>query len=100
MRNCGAANATRTARPSAMARSHVERIPQPASEPAADRDLLVRIELERVAAVHLEVAEEAVARAPEREVGHRRRHADVDAHHRRSGAVRELTRGFTARCKN
>src|SRR6476659_9345306 len=41
-------------------------------EPPRDRDLLIRVEIEGVAAVHLQVAEEAVAGAAEGEVGHRR----------------------------
>src|SRR5438477_409449 len=62
------------------------------SEPSRDRDFLVRVELDAVAAVDLQIAEEAVLCAAEREVGHRGSHADVDPHHRRVRVLRELSR--------
>ena len=46
--------------------------------------------------MHLQVAEEAVARAAEREIGHRRGDADIDANHRRSRPTREFPRRFSA----
>src|SRR6185295_2918481 len=61
------------------------------SKPSRNRNFLVGVEIERVAAVDLEVAEEAVARAAEGEVGHRRRDADVDADHRRGGPMAEFS---------
>src|SRR5262249_8207535 len=51
-------------------------------EPSRDGDFLVRVELEGVAAVRLQIAEEAVLRAAEGKIRHRRGDADVDAHHR------------------
>src|SRR5262249_33025523 len=51
------------------------------SEPARDRDLLVGIELDRVATMSLEVAVEAALGAAEREERHWRGHADVHTQH-------------------
>src|SRR4029079_9995234 len=76
-----------------------------ASQPARDRDLLVGVELDGVAAVDLEVGEDAVARAAQRadessagaaegEVGHRGGDADVDLEHRGSRMARDLARGL------
>src|SRR5689334_11260319 len=50
-------------------------------EPPADHDLLVGVDLDRVATVGLEVAEEALLGPAEREERHRRGDADVDAEH-------------------
>src|SRR5262245_37977349 len=69
----------------------------PGSEPPGDRHLLVRVELDPVAPVRLQVAEETVLRAAEREIRHRRRDADIDADHRRRGVLRKLTGGLAAR---
>src|SRR5256885_16752848 len=49
-------------------------------EPRRDR-LLARVELDRVGAVGVQVAEEAALPAREREEGDRGRHAHVDADH-------------------
>src|SRR4029079_5320534 len=86
------------ARSAVSVRTHAARTRRTtASQPARDRDLLVGVELEGVAAVDLEVAEEAVARAAEGEVGHRRGDADVDPDHRGGRMARELARGLAAR---
>ena len=50
-------------------------------EPARDCDFAVGVELERIAAVHFQIAEEAVAGPAERKVRHRRRDPDIDADH-------------------
>src|SRR6476659_8725746 len=73
--------------------------PTPAniSKPPRNRHLLVGVELERVAPVHLQVAEKAVARAAEWEVGHGRGHADVHADHGRRRPTREFARRLAAR---
>src|SRR5688572_33316992 len=53
-----------------------------AAREVARRDgLLARVEIDRVGAVRVEVAEEAVLPAREREEGNRGRHADVHADH-------------------
>src|SRR5260370_9088586 len=66
-------------------------------EPPGNRYLLVRIKLDAVAAVRLEISEEAVLGAAKREIGHRRRDADVDADHRGRGVLRELANRLAAR---
>src|SRR5207249_10545980 len=65
--------------------------------PARDDHLLVGIELDRVRAVSLEVPEEAVLGAAEREERHGCRDADVHAQHARLDAIAILTRPFAAR---
>src|SRR6185503_19148600 len=67
------------------------------SEPAADDHLLVRVELDAVAAVRLEVAVEAALGAAEREVRHRCRNADVHPEHARLDAITILARPLAAR---
>src|SRR5581483_4430755 len=47
--------------------------------PAFDHDLLVGIELDGIAALPVQVAKEAVLPAAEGEIGHGRRHANVNA---------------------
>src|SRR5256885_1792966 len=65
--------------------------------PPFDHDFLLRVEIDRVAALLVEIAEEAVFPSREGEVGHRRRDPDVDADVARPGLVPELPRGGAAR---
>src|SRR4051812_36661131 len=51
----------------------------PGRRPPLDHDFLFCIEIDRVAALRVEIAEEAVLPSREGEVGHRRRDPDVDA---------------------
>src|SRR5262249_10235356 len=64
----------------------------PVSEPPRNRDLLIGVELDAVAAVRLQVAEEAALGAAEREERHRRGHPDVDPQHARLDAIAVLAR--------
>src|SRR5262249_47423367 len=50
-------------------------------EPAGHRHFLLRIEVDPFRPLDVQVAEERLVPAGEREPGHRRRHADVDADH-------------------
>src|SRR3954454_22519077 len=59
----------------------VRAVALPAREEAAGDRLLARVEVDGVGAVGVQVAQEAVLPAAEREEGHRRRDADVDADH-------------------
>src|SRR4051812_43967952 len=74
----------------------VLRAPRLMSEPARNRDLLVGVELERIAAVCLQIPEETVFRAAEGEICHRGGDADVHANHRRGGLLAELAGGAAA----
>src|ERR1700733_2076747 len=65
--------------------------------PALDYDFLVGIELDGVAALAMEIAEEAVLPSAKWEVGHRRGDTDVDADISRGRFVAEAARGRTAR---
>src|SRR5262245_54067831 len=67
------------------------------SIPAGDDDFLVRVELVGVAPVHLQIAEEAVLGAAEREIRHGGGDTDVHADHRRRRHARELPRRLAAR---
>ena len=62
------------------------------SHPSAHRHFLIRIERERVAAVDLEVPKKLSRAAERKALRHRCGDADIDADHRRCGAVRELAR--------
>src|ERR1700688_2967226 len=64
--------------------------------PAFDYDFFVGIELDGVAALAVEVAEEAVLPSAEGEVGHGRGDSDVDADVAAGGFVAEAARGRSA----
>src|SRR5690606_21060566 len=74
--------------------------PGPLARPALDDDLRLRVELDAVPALRVQVAEEALPPAAEREEGHRRGHADVDAHVARPDLAAELPRVRAARCED
>src|SRR6202049_501843 len=65
--------------------------------PAFHDNFLVGIELDGVAALPVEIAEEAVLPSTEREVSHRRGDSNVDADISRWCFIAEATRGRTAR---
>src|ERR1700693_2561735 len=65
--------------------------------PAFDYDFFVGVELDGVAALAVEVAEEAVFPSAEREVGHGRGDSDVDADVAGGGFVAGEARGRSAR---
>src|SRR4029453_18570611 len=65
-------------------------------EPPRDDDLLVGVELDRLPAVGLEVAEEGSLGAAEREERHRRRDPDVDAEHAGLDPLAVLARPLAA----
>ena len=65
--------------------------------PAFDYDFLVGVELDGVAALAVEIAEEAVLPSAEGEVGHGRGDSDVDADISRRSFVAEAARGRSAR---
>ena len=65
-------------------------------EPARGGDLLARVEHDPLAALQVQVAEEGVIPAAEREVGQRRGHSHVDADHAGLDAVPELARCLAA----
>src|SRR5687767_10321455 len=67
------------------------------SLPAGDHHFPVRVEVERLASVRLQVAEEAALGAAESEHRHRRGDADVHAGHSGVDLVLELARGLAAR---
>src|SRR5581483_3583090 len=71
----------RMARCGRSALDEVRAAPLSAREPPARDGLLARVELNRVGAVRMQVAEEAVLPAAEREEGDRRRHPDVHPDH-------------------
>src|SRR5438067_9075631 len=64
--------------------------PRPLLRPALHHHLLLRVEVDRVAPLRVEVAEEAVLPAAEREVGDGGGDADVDADVADAGLVAEL----------
>src|SRR5262245_7817272 len=68
----------------------------PSSPPPRHDDLLVGVELVGVPSLGLQVAEEAVPRAAERELRHGRGDADVDADHRRGRQACVLARRLAA----
>src|SRR6186997_2361842 len=68
----------------------------PIGWPSLDDDFLLRVKVDGVSTLRMEVAEEAVLPAREREVRHRRRHADVDADVADSRLVAELACRGTA----
>src|ERR1700732_2282363 len=65
--------------------------------PAFDDNFLVGIELDGVAALPVEIAEEAVLPSTEREISHRRGNSNVDADISRGCFITEAARGRTAR---
>src|SRR5580698_4619546 len=65
-------------------------VPDRAPEPPRGDNLLLGVELDRLAALDMEVAEERGVPAGEGEHRHRRRDADVDPYHARLHAVLEL----------
>src|ERR1017187_9760537 len=67
--------------------------------PAFDDDFLVGVELDGVAALAVEIAEETILPSAEREVSHRRGDSDVDADVARGRFVAEAARGGPARRK-
>src|ERR1700728_742370 len=67
--------------------------------PAFDYYFLVGIKLDGVAALAVEIAEEAVLPSTEGEVGHGSRDSDVDADISRGRFIAEAARGRSARCK-
>src|SRR5262249_172762 len=66
-------------------------------QPARDDDLLVGVELDAVASMRLEIAVERPLGTAEREVRHRRGHADVDAEHAGLDAIAVLACPLAAR---
>src|ERR1019366_9338602 len=75
-------------------RFSIPNIPFPITEPAAHGHLQLREELDAFFALHVEVAEEGLVPAVEREPGHGGRHADVDADHAALDAVFEFARSL------
>src|SRR5438034_3033450 len=74
------------------------KFPAPTRRPPFHDDLLLGVEVDRVATLRVEVAEEAVLPARKWEVRHRRRHAHVDSDVSRASLVAELPRrGAAAR---
>src|SRR6185436_7244543 len=69
----------------------------PGGRPAFDDDLLLRIEVDRVTSLGMEIAEEALFPAGEGEVRHWRRDAHVDANVADPRLVAELARRRPAR---
>src|SRR5580698_7106755 len=67
--------------------------------PAFDYYFLVGVELDGVAALAVEVAEEAVLPSAKRKISHRRGDADVDTDISCWRFVAEATRGRAARCE-
>src|ERR1700722_13893176 len=67
--------------------------------PALDDNLLIRIELNRVAALAVEIAKKAVLPSTEREVRHRRGNTNVDADIARRRFVAEAARRRSTRGK-
>src|SRR5690348_7920279 len=59
--------------------------------PARERYFLAGVELDALRALDVQVAEKRAVPAGEREPGHRRRHADVDADHARVEVPLELS---------
>src|SRR6266542_3789010 len=86
----GAASAARTTT-EALLLHEVHPAPLPAREPPARDGLLAGVELDRVGAVGVEVAEEGVLPAGEREEGDGGGNADVDADHADLDVVAEAT---------
>src|SRR5687768_11034302 len=72
-------------------------LPGPFLRPPFDDDFLVHVELDGVLALSVQIAEEASLPAREREEGHRRRRADVDADVADARLVAELPRRGAAR---
>src|SRR5262245_40537973 len=70
--------------------------PRATGLPAAHDHPLLRVEGDALLALDVQVAEEAALGAGEREHGHRRGHADIDADHAGAGAVLELAGGVAA----
>src|SRR5215510_10648017 len=73
--------------------------PRPLLGPALDHDLLLSEELDRIPALSVEIAEEALTRTAEREPSHRRGDSDVDAHIADFGFVAKFSRAGAARRK-
>src|SRR6266567_1351826 len=67
--------------------------------PAFDHDFLVGVELYRVAALTVEIAEEAVLPSAEREVGHGRGDSDVNANVAGRRFIAETARRRSTRCE-
>src|ERR1700722_3569941 len=82
-------------RDSIMGNPHLE-LPAPGRRPALDDDLLFGIEIDGIAALRVQIAEEAVLPAGEREIRHRRGDADVDPDVAGTNLVAELARGGAA----
>src|SRR6185312_3979291 len=70
------------------------------TKPPARRDFLLRKELHAFFALHVQVAEKGIVPAVERKPSHRRRHANVDAHHAAVDAMLEFSRGLAVARKN
>src|SRR3954453_22057785 len=77
----GASDSSVSGRTTDSVLDEVRAVALPAREEAAGDRLLARVEVDGVGAVGVQVAQEAVLPAAEREEGHRRRDADVDADH-------------------
>src|SRR5262245_36439900 len=67
-------------------------LPVPALRPALDDHFRLRIELDAVPTLGVQVAKEALIPTAEREIGHRRGHADIDANVSSIRLVAELAR--------
>src|ERR1017187_4883229 len=72
----------------------------PIAEPAAHGHFQLREELDAFFALHVQVAEEGLVPAVEREPGHGGGHADVDADHAALDAVLEFARGLARTREN
>ena len=62
------------------------------AEPAGHGHFLLGEELDAFLALHVQIAKKGFAPAVEREPGHRRRNANVDAHHPGFDAMLEFAR--------
>jgi hypothetical protein len=68
-------------------------------EPPSHRHFLLRIKLNRLGPLDMQIAEERAVPARERKPGHRGRHADVDADHSGVEVMLELSDRRDAKCR-
>src|SRR5262245_2944005 len=78
----------------------VPNIPFSITKPPARRDFLLREKLHAFFALHVQVAEEGIVPAVEREPCHGGWHADVNAHHTAVDAMLEFAGSFAVAGKN
>jgi hypothetical protein len=68
-------------------------------EPPSHGHFLLRVELDRLGPLDMQIAEKRAVPARERKPGHRGGHADVDADHARVEVVLELSGRRDAKCR-